>query len=309
MRAPSPPRLFGDHPIFATAQTQWVTTQDGKHLRLAIWSDGARGTVHIFSGRTEYIEKYADVIQKLVSRGYAVTAHDWRGQGLSTRNQEHPMRCHIMDFAEFQLDAKAIMDACHDLPKPRKLFCHSMGGAIGLRYLHGEHEIESAVFSAPMWGIYIPLTLRPVANMITGHVDRHDRQWHCVFGTDERPYETYTPFWRNLLTTNRETYAELGQTLKTFPELGLGGPTYYWYAAAKAEMDDLLNMEAPKVPALVFVGSKEKIVDAKRLSSYTNSAQSFRLINVAGAKHETYIERPQIQDKFWDQIDSFWLMD
>ncbi len=302
-----PPKLYGDHPIFANATLEWVTSEPGVHLRLAKWQGGDRGSVHIFNGRTEYIEKYADFIAALIARGFHVSVHDWRGQGLSTRNKRHPQRCHVDDFEEFQRDANAIMQACKDMPSPRHLFCHSMGGAIGLRYLHNTNKISSAVFSAPMWGINVPIVLRPFVPMIIKRVKNHELEWNCVPGTSEKQYEFSTGFWRNMLTTSRTQYQKLRANIENFPELGIGGPTFYWYFAALREMDALMNMQAPSTPALVFVGDKEKTVSKDRIQEYTERSENYRLVPLPSAKHEAYIERAEIRKTLWDHIDSFWL--
>lgn len=299
--------IFGDHPVLSQAETQYIAAQSGIRIRLAIWRGGERGTVHIFNGRTEYIEKYSEFIANLTARGFCVTAHDWRGQGLSTRNDRHPKRCHIGDFSEFQHDAHAVIEACKDLPKPRHLFCHSMGGAIGLRYLMSSDWFQSAAFSAPMWGIYVPKPVRPFAGVLTKWVKNNDREWSCVIGTDERPYESYAPFRRNLLTTDKLRFQQMKERLEVFPELGLGGPTYHWYFAAKQEMESLFDAPKPKLPVLVFLGDKEKVVESKAIEKICARESNFRLVHLNGCKHECYIERDDVRQLFWSHLDSFWL--
>ena len=61
---------------------------DGARLRYAVWqaSRGPKaGTVCLFGGRTEFIEKYFEVVADLRRRGFAVATMDWRGQGGSAR--------------------------------------------------------------------------------------------------------------------------------------------------------------------------------------------------------------------------------
>ena len=50
-------------------------------LRIAFWNlESTKGTIVLQSGRTEFIEKYYEVISEFVERGYAVAMMDWRGQ-------------------------------------------------------------------------------------------------------------------------------------------------------------------------------------------------------------------------------------
>ena len=46
-------------------------TSDGVNLRIAIWNEtSSKGTILLQSGRTEFIEKYYEVIQEFVNRGF-----------------------------------------------------------------------------------------------------------------------------------------------------------------------------------------------------------------------------------------------
>ena len=67
-----------------------LKTPDGVSLRFARFAPpaGRRGTVCIFPGRTEWIEKYFETVRDLRNRGFAVALLDWRGQGLSDRALE-----------------------------------------------------------------------------------------------------------------------------------------------------------------------------------------------------------------------------
>ena len=91
----------------------WLTTEDGKRIRIGHWPTEAeaRGTILIFPGRTEYIEKYAPIARRLNAAGYAVIAIDWRGQGLSQRLQDDPRPGHIGEFADYQRDVVEIVVA------------------------------------------------------------------------------------------------------------------------------------------------------------------------------------------------------
>jgi len=64
-----------------------LKTPDRVDLRFARWAPpaGRKGTVCIFQGRAEFIEKYYEMARELRARGFAVATFDWRGQGLSQR--------------------------------------------------------------------------------------------------------------------------------------------------------------------------------------------------------------------------------
>jgi len=48
----------------------WLTADDGVRLRAVHWpKEGARGTVLLMPGRTEYCEKYGRTASELAARG------------------------------------------------------------------------------------------------------------------------------------------------------------------------------------------------------------------------------------------------
>ena len=73
-----------ENPIPDGAQPGLCETPDGRLLRYALWDPPAgsrKGTVCIFEGRGEFIEKYFETVRDLQARGYGVAVLDWRGQG------------------------------------------------------------------------------------------------------------------------------------------------------------------------------------------------------------------------------------
>ena len=94
----------------------WARTSDGVRIRLGIWPEGRKGTVLLFPGRTEYIEKYGTVAAALQDLGYATLAVDWRGQGLADRALPDRMSGHVADFADYQRDVACMLEAARALP-------------------------------------------------------------------------------------------------------------------------------------------------------------------------------------------------
>src|SRR5207245_5057893 len=82
------------NPVPEGALAGTIGTPDGATLRFARWAAPAngRGTVCVFTGRGECIEKYFETVQDLRKRGYAVAVIDWRGQGQSSDPLGHPLQ-------------------------------------------------------------------------------------------------------------------------------------------------------------------------------------------------------------------------
>ena len=86
--------------------TGMLKTPDGVALRFARFEPpaGRRGTVCVFPGRTEWIEKYFETVRDLRNRGFAVALLDWRGQGLSERALADRRKGYVRDFAQYEID-------------------------------------------------------------------------------------------------------------------------------------------------------------------------------------------------------------
>ena len=83
-----------------------------------------RGTVLLFPGRTEYVEKYGRVARDLVAAGYSVVAFDWRGQGLADRPQHRRDMGHVISFDEYRQDVSAFSPCARRLGGSRPVFPH-----------------------------------------------------------------------------------------------------------------------------------------------------------------------------------------
>src|SRR6202044_1244345 len=135
-----------------------IKTPDGVNLRYARWQPpaGRRGTVCIFQGRSEWIEKYVETVRDLRARGFAVATLDWRGQGLSDRMLSDRRKGYVRDFSDYDVDLETFMRevVLPDCPPPIFALAHSMGAAMAIRAVHrGQRWFDRVVLSAPMLGI------------------------------------------------------------------------------------------------------------------------------------------------------------
>lgn len=280
----------------------WLRADDGVRLRAVIWPEGARGTVLIFPGRTEYAEKYGPAAADLARRGYASVAVDWRGQGLADRLLPDPMAGHVGAFGDYQKDVAALMRHLRDagLPRPFFLMAHSMGGAIGLRALIERLEVRAAVFSAPMWGIALDPWRRPLALVVAGAARLAGRSAAYVPTTGPGSYVATAPFEGNVLTRDRAMFAWMQGHLRARPDLALGGPTLHWLDAALRECRVLAARACPRLPALAVVGSAEKVVEIGAIEDRMRRWPGGRLMIVPGAEHEVMMEGAATRAAFFD---------
>lgn len=288
----------------------WLTCPDGVKIRLGHWpaaaQGAARGTVLLFPGRTEYIEKYGPAAAEFTARGFDMVAIDWRGQGIADRAAPDRLLGHVGDFSEYQADVDRAMQAVTGLglPGPFFLIGHSMGGCIGLRALHRGLAVKAAVFSAPMWGIRLSPLLRPVAHIMSWAVHTFGDGVKQAPATSRETYVEVAPFEDNQLTKDPEMWAFMRAQIETHPDLALGGPSVTWLNRALEETGQLARMAPPAVPTLTFLGSDERIVDARRIHALMHRWPDGTLVEVPGGEHEIMMEVPAARAMFYDRCES-----
>lgn len=286
------------------ARAFWMRADDGVRLRLALWAGQAgapRGTVLLFPGRTEYVEKYASVAQHLNAAGHAVLAIDWRGQGLSDRLQADPRPGHVEAFSDYQRDVIEIVVAAEalGLPRPWHLLGHSMGGCIGLAALHAELPVESAAFSAPMWGINLNWLSHRLAVRMSAIATRLGHGGRPAPATGARGnYFVDEAFSANLLTSNVHEWARLLREAASWPELTIGGASYSWLGSGLAECARLAALPSPDLPMLVSLGSEEKIVSPAAIRDRAARWPGALLLEVEGTRHEVMMCLPEQRQTF-----------
>ena len=289
------------------ARTHWLTTSDGLRLRAVTWATGERGTAVIFPGRTEFAEKYGRVAGRLAERGLSVAVVDWRGQGLSDRPAENPMRGHVEDFREYQRDVAALLDLVDGLamPGPRTLVAHSMGGCIGLRALLERADFAAAIFAAPMWHLQMRAATRELTARFTQLAYMMGLGMRLMPGTRAQPTALAVDFDTNALTTDRDTFAWCVNQIATHPDLSLGGPSMQWTRAALEEMARLYIAPLPNLPVLALLGGEETVVSSSVIRTQIGQMKQGRLLELPGARHELLMERPEVLDRIWHGIDDF----
>lgn len=296
---------------------QWIEAADGVRLRVALWPEGRRGTVVLFQGRTEFIEKYYEPIGKFAAMGFTVAAIDWRGQGLSTRPLADPRKGYVGDFNEFQRDVDAFLAylTAVDAPKPWLLVGHSMGGAISTRTLMrqnpslrgdlveggGAPPFAACVLSAPMLGIYGAWYASILARRLSAASVRFGWGDRYASGCDRRTGADHG-FANNFLTTDEARFDVYAKLVFAHDPVSLGGPTWGWLNAAYREIS---RLSPPSTPVLIGIGSADKVVSLSAVRRLDQTAPNVELVMLEGARHEPFIEADAHQERFWRAIGAF----
>jgi len=287
----------------------WLDARDGVRLRAGLWHRAAEdGTVLLFPGRTEYVEKYGRAARHFAARGYATFAVDWRGQGLADRLTDDAMAGHVLHFPDYQHDVAAMVAAAQalDLPRPWHLLAHSMGGCIGLRAVMEGLDVKGVVFSSPMWGIRLGSGVRPFAWSVAWGLRQLGLGHVYAPSTGAAHYVLSEPFGINKLTNDRDMWNYMARQLETHPELGIGGPSLRWLHEALRETRGLAARPSPALPCLTILGSDEEIVDVSRIRDRMARWPGGRLEMVPGGRHETLMDTEAVQTQLFKTICDFY---
>ncbi|MDQ0396153.1 alpha/beta fold hydrolase [Labrys monachus] len=299
-----------ENPCPAGAVVEMIKARDGITLRTARWaslSPRPKGTVCLFQGRSEFIEKYFEVIRDLRARGFAVATLDWRGQGGSDRLLSDPRLGHIGDFRDFGRDVEAFVRqiALPECPPPFYGLAHSMGAAILFDTLPpGASWFERLAVTAPM----IDIGGKPPAARLTARVlSLAGLSERIVPGWSPHPV-ALKPFLGNPVTSDPLRYGRAAIVAERAPALAIGGPTIGWVRAAFVAMDRLLDPRFGadwRIPVLAFLAGEDRVVSSSAAEHFTARLRASRTLTLPGARHEIMQERDDIRNAFWAAFDAF----
>lgn len=300
-----------DNPLPPGANVLSLRARDGRALRAATFSPAStpRGTVAVFQGRAEFIEKYFETIGDLLERGFQVATLDWRGQGGSERELANSRKGHIDDFSFYQRDLEALVDQVlkPNCPQPWFALAHSMGGAILLEQAHsGTSPFRRLVVTAPMIdiaGLRFPNGARALAETLDmlglGAM-------YIPGGVDASLLDI--PFEANKLTSDRRRFFRNAEVMKAAPQLALGDPTVGWANAAFRQMKRFTTPDyarASRTPTLFVVCGRDEIVETRAVERFAQRRDVTLLANIPGARHEILMERDELRAQFWAAFDAF----
>lgn len=288
-----------------------IKTPDGVSLRFARWAPppARRGTVCVFTGRGESIEKYFETVRELRSRGFAVAMIDWRGQGHSSRQLRDYRKGYVRHFSEFEIDVEAFVRqiVLPDCPPPYFALAHSMGGAAMVRVAHsGKRWFDRMVLSAPMIDLPGARTALPVRALL-GLMRLAGQGGRYVPGASDELVGT-VPFSINQLTSDPVRYARNAAILEEDPTLGIAAPTVAWADTAFRAMhgfrDPAYRAEI-RQPILIVAAGSDTVVSTPAIEDFANHLRAGSHLVIAGSRHEILQEQDRYRGQFWAAFDAF----
>lgn len=262
-------------------------------------------------GLSEFGEKYFEVARTCLDMNLAFWVIDWMGQGRSARYLPDPQKRHGEDFQKDVDDLhyfflEYVKHSCvhPDVGRiPIAMLAHSMGGTIGLQFLHQHPEIfECAAFSAPMFGIRatdgVPA---PLLGSVAGALGllrgkayvKKGGPWQADMRLSDGP---------TALSQDSKRVELHEKWFEAIPELQVGSPTYGWLLhALKAcsTINDPDFLKDIQTPCLIGLAEDDTIVDNAKIRSAAEALEHAQLMEFKGAQHEILMETDETRDAFF----------
>ncbi len=263
----------------------------------------------LFHGRTEFIEKYFEVVRDLNARGFAVATLDWRGQGMSGRMLGESRKGHISSFAKYGIDLDTFMRevVLPDCPPPLFGLANSMGAAIVMRAVaQGNRWFDRLVLCAPM----IKLTNIPLLAAVPALVrTMRIAGLGAAFVPGGGPTcKASGPFLENLVTSDPIRHARTAAIIEVEPALALGAPTIAWLDSAFRVMAEFANPTFPmklRQPMLIIGCGRDQLVSTAAIEEFGSRLRVGSHLIVPGSKHEVMMEQDSFRSQFWAAFDAF----
>jgi len=299
------------NPVPEDVVTGTIKTPDGAELRFARWAPppNRKGTVCIFQGRAEYIEKYFETVRDLRARGFAVAMIDWRGQGRSARRLRDPRKGYVRDFADYETDVETFVNSVvmPDCPPPFYALAHSMGGAVMLRVAYSQKRwFDRIVLSAPM--IDLPGRTTGLPSRVLLRAMRWVGRGGQYVPTGTSELIGTGPFVANPVTSDPVRYARNAAVLEEDPSLGLASPSVAWADTAFRAMTTFKETNYPsqiRQPVLMLAAGSDTIVSTPAIEEFAYHMRAGSHLVITGAKHELLQEQDRYREQFWAAFDAF----
>ena len=287
-------------------------TSDGVNLRIAMWNEtSSKGTILLQSGRTEFIEKYYEVIQEFVNRGFCVALMDWRGQGLSDRVAKDIRIGHVDNFSDYDSDFEEVIrkiyqDSC---PKPWIVMGHSMGGCLVASSAAKNTDLfDAIILCAPMLSLQMPNLIKKLIHVLgfMTKIGLKEKalarpEWHEDEGWRENP------FTENQVTSDPIRYERTMMLIREHQEHAIGGLTVGWVYGALKRTREMISpgwIKKIEQPLLLLNATKDKLVNPNENKKICSQSNTVTIEDIDG-EHEILMETDLIREQAWNAIDEF----
>jgi len=288
-----------------------IRTPDRTLLRFARWAPpaGRRGTVCVFPGRAESIEKYFETVRDLRDRGFAVAMLDWRGQGHSARMTRDARKSHVRDFSDYESDVESFMSqvVLPDCPPPFFALGQGMGGTVLLRIAHAGHQwFDRMVLSAPMIDLPGRASSRPMRLALKAARWMGQGGHYVPHGSSR--FVALDPFGDSVMTSDPVRYARNAAIIAADATLANASPTIAWLESATRAIHAFKGLHYPykiRQPLLMVAASNDSVVSTPAIEEFACHLRAGSHLVIVGSRHEILQEHERYRLQFWAAFDAF----
>lgn len=273
--------------------------------------DNAKGNIVISHGYTESLIKYHEMIYYFMINGYNVFGIEHRGHGRSgTLGIADKTQVHVKDFNQYVTDFKVFMDQVvmpNNENKKVLLFAHSMGGAIGAKFLEDYPDyFNGAVLSAPMLEVNTGNIPKFLAKIIVEFQIACGNGGKYVLGK-----EPYTSEYDSskIGTSSLERYKYYHDIVANDEKLQRGGASYNWTNEAFKTTEEVIkekNASKVQIPILLFQAGQDTMVKPEGENTFAKGAKNCKIEKIDNSRHEIYLEKDEIQKPYLEDIFNFY---
>jgi len=268
-------------------------------------------------GLSEFTEKYFELAGILLAHNLSFWMMDWQGQGRSDRHLKNPHKRHATSFNQDIADLHFFImeyikhSAVHpDVGRiPLVLLGHSMGGNIGLHYLHRHPDmISCAAFTAPMIEIkalkaltlWLRLSLSGSFSALMGKAYIFSgKDWSPDTSTQKKVRPLSSDPVRSTIQNKWCTYD---------PALQVGNVTFTWLHEALLSCHRLQQKNVAAeitTPCLFGLAGNDDLVSNASARSFVKKMPHAEILELPNAHHEILMEQDDIRDNFLNHFYHF----
>lgn len=303
-------------PLIFSFKTNFFTGAEQSKIHYATYSSNiqANRCLIILPGRTEPLQKYAEVVHSLEEKmqgEFHFFLMDLRGQGSSQRLLTETgdyEKGHVDDFDFYVSDLRAFMDqVVAPFPcKERLLLAHSLGAGVAASFMIKYPEIfDRAALSSPMLKIQTKPYSYTVAQTIVKAQMAMGRGNYFAIG--QKPFNPDLAFSENNFTSSPARFKMAMDMFKSIvPEARLGGVTNGWLNEVMKGTKKIRKHYADiTIPLRVFHAGIETYSEKEEMIKFCDQAPYCVRLYLPTSKHEVLMDRDENRDQVITELVDF----
>lgn len=273
--------------------------------------DTAKNCLVILPGRTEPLEKYAEVIYDLLSRNSGENLNfylmDHRGQGSSGRMKSPHDMGHVDRFDNYVRDLETFIanQKLDQVCDQKFLLAHSLGGGIAVAYiLKNPKTFDRVALTSPMLKImtkpYSYKVARAIVQASTG-VGRGAK-----FAIGQKGFNPDLKFEENTFTTSPVRFKMAMDMYEIYPVTKLGGVSNRWILEVMKATDRMRSRyHEINVPMRIFEAGIEVYSEPSEMEKICNQSASCKRLFLKSAKHEVLMDKDINRNIVIEELSTF----